>query len=431
MKKNMKQVDYSKIIVAHPGKQHSFRVAEALEKKDMLYKYVTTVYDKDSSLMMKIVKKIIKGDSLNRANKRKMVTVDDSKVVQFCEMEGLLLLLLIRLDKKQKISRCLNEKISQRFQKKLAKYIIKHNVGVVICYDTNSNILFDILMKKAPEVIRIIDDAHPNRNYLYKVYNDKLESSGAFSKTYEACGYLLNKTVADKHGVESKKADLHIVASSFSKASVMYNGFDDEQIIVAPYGVNNTVFKPLDKVYNEGLKVLFVGEINQRKGIAQILQAAKELSEYNIEFNLIGAGKDYCTELYQPYEEYVNFRGHVTFDELKEHYGTSHIFVFPSMGEGFGLVLLEALAAGLPLIVSKNCGGPDIVTEGENGFVIEAGDAEHLKEKILWFYEHMEQLPHMQEKAIQSISNKTWENYEKVLIDQLNEKIKYAIELKR
>jgi glycosyltransferase involved in cell wall biosynthesis len=418
------KVDYSKIIVAHPGRQHSFRVAEALEKNGMLFKYATTVYDSDKSFLMKLAKKFLHGDELNRANKRKMASVDDDKILQFYEFEGLILLLVRRIDKKRKFTMWLEKHISVGFQKSLAKYIIKNNVGVVISYDCNSSVLFDILQKKAPQVIKIIDDAHPNRNYLYKVYNENLKSSKEFVKTYEACGYLLDKNVADTFGDESKKADLHIVASEFSKQSVKFNGFSDNQIIVAPYGVNNVAFKPLEKKYDNGLKVLFVGEINQRKGIVQILDTAKELSHLNIEFNLVGLGKEYHEELYVPYEDYVNFRGRVSFEDLQMYYGTSHIFVFPSMGEGFGLVLLEALSAGLPIVTSKNCGGPDIITEGYNGFTIDAGNTQELKEKILWFYNHMELLPQMQENAIESIKNRSWDDYERTLVSQLKEKIK-------
>jgi glycosyltransferase involved in cell wall biosynthesis len=427
----MKKIDYSKIIVAHPGKQHSYRVAEALEKSGLLFKYVTTVYDADNSKWMKLVKKVIKGDELNRASKRKMKTVPDSKVVQFYEFEGLLLLLALRIDKKQIFTPRYESCISVRFQRKLAKYIIKNGVGVVISYDTNSTVLFDILQKKAPKVIRIIDDAHPNRNYLYKVYNEKMESCKEFAKTYESCGFLTNKKVADTYGVESRKADIHIVASGFSKESVKFNGISDSQIIFAPYGVDNVSFKPLKKEYDKGLKVLFVGEVNQRKGIAQILEAAKALASYDIDFNIVGRGGDYHSEVYVPYEKYVHFRGHVSFEDLKEYYGKSHIFIFPSMGEGFGLVLLEALAAGLPLIASKNCGGPDIIEEGVNGFTIEAGNTDELIDKILWFYNNMDKLPQMQENAIKSIEDKGWDAYEKKLISQLKLKISEVSKMKQ
>ena len=412
-----------KIVVAHPGKQHSFRVATALRHYGMLDKYITTVYDKDSSLLMRLAKKLIHGDELKRAENRKCPDVEDDKVTQICEFRGLLFLLLLRVDKKQVIRRKFGQYLSVRFQKKLAKYLIKNNIKYIISYDTNSSVLFDILKKKAPHTILIIDNAHPCRNYLYKVYNEMLETSGPFIRTYEACGYLLDKRVAETFGEEAKKADIHIVASSFSKQAAIFNGIPEDHIIVAPYGVDNKAFHPWKRDYNHRLKILFVGEINQRKGIYQILEAAKQLQPKGIEFNLIGTGRELAPELYKSYEPYVNFLGRVSFEKLQEMFGTSHIFIFPSMGEGFGLVIPEALSSGLPVIASSNCSGPDIIQDGYNGFVIESGSTEQLIEKIKWFMENMDKLPEMQENAIKSVRDMTWEAYEKNLITQLIEKI--------
>lgn len=413
-----------KILVAHPGRQHSYRVATGLAHNDMLDKYVTTVYNKDDSFLMNVTKMFIHGDEKKRADKRKCPDVDDSEVVQFCEFTGLLELLISRLDHSRKFAIWFRHKVvSDCFQRKLARYIIKNDVKAVISYDTNSTILFSILKKKAPDVIRIIDNAHACRNYLYEVYNEKLESSKQFVKTYEACGYLTDKNFASIFGDEAKLADYHIVASSFSKKASEFNGIPEEKILVVPYGVSEAAFKPWEKDYSNGLKVLFVGELNQRKGICQILDAAKELHDLNIEFNIIGSGREYCSELYKPYEEYVNFLGRVTFEDLQMYYGTSHIFVFPSMGEGFGLVLPEALSSGLPAIASRNCAGPDLIKDGYNGFLIDAGETEQLKEKILWFYNNMDKLPQMQENAVDSVKELTWEKYEETLASQLMEKV--------
>lgn len=412
-----------KILVAHPGRQHSYRVATALIHHDMLGKYVTTVYNKDDSFLMKIVRKVIKGDDKKKADRRKCPDVPDSYILQFNEIAGLFLLLIQRIDHSRRIIGWLTKRITSSFQKNLAKYIIKNKIKVVISYDTNSDILFSILKEKAPDVIRIIDNAHPCRNYLHKVYNEKLESSKEFAKTYEACGYLTDENIAAAYGKEAKLAQFHICASTFSKHAAEYNGIPDEKILFVPYGVSATAFHPWQKNYSDGLKVLFVGEVNQRKGILQILEAAQELHEYNIEFNIVGMGREYCSELYESYEKYVKFRGRVPFEELQMYYGTSHIFIFPSMGEGFGLVLPEALSSGLPVIASHNCAGPDLVIEGYNGFLIDAGNSKQLADKILWFYNNMDQLPQMQENAINSVKELTWEKYEEILISEFNKKV--------
>lgn len=128
-----------KVIVAHPGQQHSYQAAIALKEKGMLYRYITTVYDSPNSLLMRAVKRFIKRDNLKRAQGRKTEQLDGC-VTQFCELHGLMLLLILRLDKTQKgvLYNKFNQFASRRFGCKVANYAINHEVDAVICYDTSS-----------------------------------------------------------------------------------------------------------------------------------------------------------------------------------------------------------------------------------------------------------------------------------------------------
>ncbi len=411
-----------KIIVAHPGRQHSFRVAKALKDSGMLYKYVTTVYNKDNSVLMRLTKLFLGKENLNRANKRKCPSLTDGDVVQFCELEGLLLLALSRIDSKRKILKAFMRYISRKFQRKLAEYIIREQVDVVISYDANSKLLFEILQEKAPRVIRVIDNAHPNRHYLYHSYHENWEAVGEFVKTLEACGYLTDGNKAEMFGEEAKLAHYHIVASSYSKKALEFEGILSDTIFKVPYGVDENRFVVSDRCYsNEKLNVLFIGEVNQRKGIKQLLDAAKELADSNIVFNIIGEGHEGYPELYEPYKKYVNYLGYVTFQTLLDQLKHNHLFVFPTMGEGFGLVLLEAMAAGLPVITTPNCAGYDVVEEGVNGFVVPVGDVKALIDRLNWAKNNPENLRSMSGKAVERARTFTWEKYERGIVDALNE----------
>ena len=130
----------------------------------MLFKYITTVYDNESSWLMKISKKFIGDDNTKRANSRKCSTLSsDQDVLQFYEFFGLLQLLLLRLDKKKIIYNWLSRYLSDEFGKKVANYAIKQNVDAVIMYDTNASTCFQILKAKAHNIIRIIDVSAANR----------------------------------------------------------------------------------------------------------------------------------------------------------------------------------------------------------------------------------------------------------------------------
>ena len=321
-----------KVIVAHPGKQHSFRVAKALKEAGLLYKYATTVYDKDGSLLMRCIKAFLNKNNRQRAQKHKCISLSDDDVVQFCELESLILLGIIRIDFTHKLSNWYSSYVSRKFQRKLADYILSHHINIVISYDTNSSVLFSILSEQAPSVVRVMDNAHPNRHYLYHDYHRKWDCCGDFSKTLEVCGYLTNEKIAIKLGEEIKMAQYHIVASSYSAKALDYESIAPQRIFKIPYGVDPDKFLKCSRVYSrEKLNVLFIGEVNQRKGIAQILEAAKIINSKDISFNVVGRGLDLCNELYRPYDKYVHFYGHVSYGELLRQLRVNHLFVFPTM----------------------------------------------------------------------------------------------------
>jgi glycosyltransferase involved in cell wall biosynthesis len=409
-----------KVIIAHPGRQHSFRLASALKKHGHLFRYISTVYNKDSSLLMKIGKLVLNNDNLRRLRNRKNNDLLDQEVVQFNELYGLFLLLILRLDSKKRLFNSLNNHLSKLFGKKVANYAIKNNVDAVVCYDGSFCALtcFNILKEKAPHILRIIDHAHPPRNFLYDVYKNLESSSKEFTLTYENCEYLTSESRIKKDAAEIDSAQKHIVASSFSMKALYYNNVNPLNIFKVPYGVNHDVFKSikLNHEINKKINILFIGEINQRKGIKQILEAAKILSDKNFEFNLIGMGMNNHLELYEPYKKYVNFLGLVSFETLLGQLKSSDVFIFPSLGEGFGLVLLEALSSGLPVICSRNCAGPDLIEDGKNGFLIDAGDTSVLVDKILWFDSNRDKLPEMRQYARKSSLKYTWETYEKNVV---------------
>lgn len=407
-----------KVIVAHPGRQHSFRVAKAMKDAGMLYKYATTVYNKESSVLMTILKLFLNKDNYDRAQRRKCANLEDDDVVQFCEIDGLLLLALQRVDFTRYFSGKYSGYISRKFQRKLAKYIIKNDVDAVISYDTNSAVLFHILKEKAPHVKLIMDNAHPNRHFLYHSYHENWVCVGDFQRTLEACGYLIDEKGSEKFGKEVKLADYHIVASSYSTKALEYENISLDNIYRIPYGVDKNKFLEPKRVYDgKHLNVLFVGEVNQRKGIRQVLEAAKCINSKEVVFNIVGTGREYCADLYEPYKQYVNFMGRVPFEELLNQLQTSHVFIFPTMGEGFGLVLLEAMAAGLPVITTANCGGADIVKEGVNGFLVNVGDTSNLVDKIRWFKEFPSKNSSMGKNAVETAKQYTWERYEKNIVN--------------
>ena len=112
----------------------------------------------------------------------------------------------------------------------------------------------------------------------------------------------------------------------------------------------------------------------------------------------------------------VNWRPACSREALRERYRAADVFVFPSFFEGFGLVLLEAMACGLPAIASEATAGPDVLTPA-CGRLVPTGDPEALVESLGWFEQHRGQLPELSRAARGQAERCTWENYRRCVTE--------------
>ena len=124
-----------RVIVAHPGKQHSFQLATALKQNGLLYKYITTVYDRPGSLTA-LAKKILKGNLRKKAETRKTDSLTNEDIIQFNEFRALLLLLISKIPKSDKIWKKACSMLADSFGRKVARYANKEQVDAIFeCYE--------------------------------------------------------------------------------------------------------------------------------------------------------------------------------------------------------------------------------------------------------------------------------------------------------
>ena len=104
-------------------------------------------------------------------------------------------------------------------------------------------------------------------------------------------------------------------------------------------------------------------------------------------------------------------KGKYAFEDLPELLRQCDVLVFPSLSEGFGLVLLEALASGMPIITTENSAAPDLITNGREGFLLPAGDAETLREALESFTQQTVDIDAMSVAARKCAQSFTWDRY--------------------
>lgn len=179
--------------------------------------------------------------------------------------------------------------------------------------------------------------------------------------------------------------DKIISADSYAINQVEKLGITAEQLVQIKFGVDTDKFRPSDIGNQRKNILLFVGRLVKVKGLNTLLQAMNLLKNEDIELWIAGKG-EMETEL----KEYssmnnlkVKFLGELTQNELSDHYRKSKFLVLPSISEGQGLVLLEALASGVPIIVSDIPSLRETAEHCGAGFIFEKGSSEDLAKKIL------------------------------------------------
>lgn len=402
-----------KIIVAHPGKQHSYKTAEALYRDNMLFQYMTTVYDKKNWKIL-CTKYLMPKFVSNKIVQRKSPTLPDELVTIQCIFLGLFLLFFYKLPLNRKYRDWLFEYVHNQFGKCVAKYAIENNVDAVIMYDTTCNECFRILKEKAPHIKRIQDVSIANRAFMKINYEKDIERTGDLRLKKEQIN-LWESNILKRNTEELNLTEYFIVASNMSKRSLMFSGIAEDQIYIIPYGVEFEKFPCCRRNDSHGrLHLIYVGQITFRKGLHHLLRIISTEFKETCDLSVIGFYNQ-SNELYQEYKnrENIKFVGFVNHTNLVDYYHSSDLFVFPTLGEGFGLVILEAMSSGLPCIVSDLAGGDDAVDNGKNGFVFRAGDDKDFSSKLQWFVDNRKRLAEMSEYSSSHVRKYTWDIYYK------------------
>jgi glycosyltransferase involved in cell wall biosynthesis len=214
---------------------------------------------------------------------------------------------------------------------------------------------------------------------------------------------------------ETAMASRYLVASSFTCKSLTDNGASAESITVIPYGVDLERFRPCAtkrQTRTSRLRLLFVGRINQRKGVKYLLEALTLLHGTPIDLTICGRAVD-DLQLFAPYRSQIEIRTSVSGEELVKAYQTADLFVFPSVGEGFGQVLLEALACGLPILATTHTAAPDLIDDGVQGFIVEPRRPDLLADRIDWAVRNRGELSRMGTRARECAERFTWHRFRK------------------
>lgn len=222
---------------------------------------------------------------------------------------------------------------------------------------------------------------------------------------------------------ELRLADKIFVASSFTASTLADFPGKLAPVKIIPYGfpapASNRIYHSAGN--KRPLKLLFVGGLSQRKGIADLFQAVKPFGK-NIELTLVGhKGSNNCPALDNALSNH-NWIPSLPNADILSLMKEQDILIFPSLFEGFGLVITEAMSQGTPVITTERTAGPDFIEHGSNGWLTEAGSADAITTTI----ESILQRPEMIEKAgraaMETARKRSWDVYGRELAEAITSK---------
>jgi glycosyltransferase involved in cell wall biosynthesis len=185
--------------------------------------------------------------------------------------------------------------------------------------------------------------------------------------------------------------------------------------------VDATHFRPGKKL-DKKFRLLMVADFGVMKGTQYLLEAWRDLALDDAELVLVGAPLAEMQKFFSKYSRElssVRFIGHA--DDPLSYYQQASAFIFPSLAEGWGKVVSEAQACGLPVIVTTETGAKDAIKDGVNGFVVPAREVAALTKKIRWLYEHPREMARMGEAARRTAVSYSWNRFERGVKDAFRE----------
>jgi alpha-maltose-1-phosphate synthase len=195
----------------------------------------------------------------------------------------------------------------------------------------------------------------------------------------------IDPRVIETEEAEYQEADCITVPSAFAMSTFVARGVPAARLRRLPYGVDLARFHPTARPDADRFDVLFVGGLTLQKGVPYLLQAFAKLEHPNKSLTLAGSADPELIARLKDlglWGHQIRCLGHVAQPNLKDLMSRSHVLVLPSVQDGFGMVMAQAMACGCPVIASQNTGAVDLLGDGEEGFVVPVRDAQTLAARL-------------------------------------------------
>ncbi len=290
----------------------------------------------------------------------------------------------------------------EMFDRWVAARVRRVRPRIVVGHDSSSLLSF----RAAREVgaVSVLNQVTGHIEAALQIFREEAQRAPEFAEGLTAPpGWIIERCRR-----EALEADRVLVPSDYVRTTLVERGTAPERIAVLPYGVDTERFRPQPRGERRKFRMLFVGNLSQRKGLKYLLEAVRRLALPDAELVLVGRIVGNAAAL-APYADLFRHVPHVPYHEVHRLFADADLFVYPSLHEGSAFATYEALASGLPVIATPNTGS--VVRDGLDGYLVPPRDVDALMAKIELLYLEPARRAAMGESARRRAEEFTWTAY--------------------
>ena len=227
------------------------------------------------------------------------------------------------------------------------------------------------------------------------------------------------RIIIERETREYELADKVVVLSTFAYKTFADRGVPEGKLERLPLGVNVDHFRASKEALEARLRritggaplrVLWVGTASLRKGLLDYIETIKALAGPRFQFRFVGDQPADLAPRIDEIRQAVEFIPRQRQWDLVQQYEWGDVFVFPTIEDGFAVVLAQAAVNGLPILATTNCAAPDLIREGRNGWVLPIRSPEAFIKRLRWCEANREALAAMVRAASDSFVPRTWDD---------------------
>lgn len=391
-------------VVVHPGTQHSLQVAAGLARHGLLKLHLTGAYQGSGWLGR------LMGGGISRRHR-----LLPRELVQTRSREELAATLFSKCTSNASAVDRVWLWRNRRFGR-WAGGIAAREARVVHCFDTAAAEIFQVA--KRAGVKTVLHMCTPTTRFFQHILKQEAESHPEMADTFPNRWY--DDEELARRDAEYELADRVVALSGFVRRTLTDDGVPDHKIAVIPLGVDLDKWgasATAERGSSGTFRAVFVGALTQWKGLSYLLDAWKLLRLPKAELLLIGAqiGRGRWFRAY----EHLSIRrlGRLSQDKVAACFARCDAFVFPTLADGFGMVVPQAMCAGLPVIATANCCAPDLMDDAVHGRIVPCRDVEALAVAIEELYRNRKLCRQMGSAARERIRRFTWDRFHRAVAD--------------